>query len=173
MSSNDNSTIPIVLRGSCACKSVSWASTELPRHLNLCHCTICRKVSGAPFLPFGHFNRRAVTWDTSANTIKESQYSEVAVRGFCTNCGTPLYIKYHAEPDQTNIAMGTVDEDSIVGDIRKQDAHLYVLDNASWYEIDEYGVQRQVHFFSTLAVLELTWFSQQEATRGLSRRRDR
>ena len=52
-------------------------------------------------------------------------HSSIAVRGFCQNCCSPLFMKYHCRPDLTRVALGTVDESSVVGGLKRVEEHVF------------------------------------------------
>ncbi len=77
-----------MLSGGCHCGAVRYRMPREVAHHALCHCTDCRKSSGAP----------AVAWalapvDQVKITGEPSRYasSEHAVRHFCGRCGTGLF----------------------------------------------------------------------------------
>lgn len=51
---------------------------------------MCQKASGAPFMAFARYALDKVTWTTPPDVFASSN---VAERGFCRTCGTPL--TYH------------------------------------------------------------------------------
>lgn len=122
-----------------------YQSSTLPISITLCHCTACRKASGAPFLSFGRFHKTALHWSTTSPDgklplkITPSPISEqgvsMAVRGSCGDCGSPLSMKYHCYPDDTYVAMGTVDESKVVGSIVKPTEHMFLREKARWWEL--------------------------------------
>ncbi|KAK7920865.1 hypothetical protein PG985_008887 [Apiospora marii] len=136
-----------VLRGSCLCGMIHVESTMLPESVTICHCKECRKVSSNPFLVFGLFHNDSIRWSiTSALDVKHlssdqtegirlTYYSELAVRGSCPRCGTPLFMKYHCRPDGTSITMGLVDDEHIVGAIPAVKEHIFLGDKASWWSV--------------------------------------
>ncbi|GAA4356626.1 GFA family protein [Kangiella marina] len=80
----------ISLKTQCLCKKVSINVAETKPHVDSCHCSMCRKWSGGPFL--------AIDCGTEVNFeghehIKVFSSSEWAERGFCSNCGTHLFYR--------------------------------------------------------------------------------
>ncbi|GAW19477.1 hypothetical protein ANO14919_089640 [Xylariales sp. No.14919] len=143
--------LPVVLRGSCLCGMVRLESKMIPGAITICHCRECRKASGNPFLTFGLFHNDYIQWSvaSSAGTkrllgdladgdgggIKLTYYSDIAVRGWCPRCGTPLFMKYHCRPDGTSIAMGLVDNEHIVGALPPVKEHIFLADKAEWWKV--------------------------------------
>jgi len=139
--------LPVVLRGSCLCGTIRLESTMLPESITICHCLECRKASSNPFLTFGLFHNDYIQWSivNSYGTkdllgdltegIKLTYYSDIAVRGWCHRCGTPLFMKYHCRPDGTNITMGLVDNEHIVGSMPPVKEHIFLGDKATWWHV--------------------------------------
>ncbi|KAI3335884.1 Mss4-like protein [Ustulina deusta] len=138
------SSLPVALRGSCLCGMVRLKSKMLPESITICHCRECRKASGNPFLTFGLFHNDYIQWSTASSTgtrrllgdlaerIKLTYYSDVAVRGWCPRCGTPLFMKYHCRPDGTSITMGLVDNKHVIGSLPAIKEHIFLGDKAAW-----------------------------------------
>lgn len=74
----------MILTGSCLCKSVTLSADALPR-LQACHCSMCRKWVGGPFLAV------PCTGAVFEGPVKRYQSSDGFERGFCTECGSSLY----------------------------------------------------------------------------------
>lgn len=140
---------PIALKGSCLCGSTTYTSTTLPTSLCCCHCTTCRRLSGAPFLPFFDLPSSSISF-TSTTDLKTLNLSAAAERAFCSSCGSPVYMKYKANPQSIGICAGTVDENSMgpkgLGAVQGKANHIFVGEKAGWYEIGEDGLRRYERF---------------------------
>ena len=136
MSSEGNNATDkgVALKGSCRCSAVHYQSSSLPDEISICHCTICQKASGAPFMVFGRFYKADLSW--KGNSFKTSS-SEAAIRTHCSSCGSPLSMEYKSRPDITSIAMGTVDDKSVVGSLPKPSEHIFLESKASWWDISD------------------------------------
>ena len=56
-------------------------------------------------------------------------------------------MQYKFEPHKISIAMGTVDEESIVGSLPMISEHIFLQDKAKWWKLaDEDGTQRYKTF---------------------------
>lgn len=78
--------------GGCQCGAVRYALSETPDNACICHCRMCQKQFGNLFGAFcdvapEHFrlSRGDPGW---------FQSSDEALRGFCRDCGTPLFYKF-------------------------------------------------------------------------------
>ncbi|MEM7728534.1 MAG: GFA family protein [Pseudomonadota bacterium] len=92
------------LNGYCLCKSIRF-SLEAPDHLNVCHCTDCRRVGGGPFIgpDFAH-----VTFQSDEG-LKWYRSSEWAERGFCSNCGASLFYRLVETPEKIGVTSGSIE----------------------------------------------------------------
>ena len=79
--------MPDARTASCNCGVIRIEVRGQPLRVGLCHCTTCRKASGAPFTANG-------IWRTGDVTVKGSTRSwidETVARHFCPSCGSPLF----------------------------------------------------------------------------------
>ncbi len=73
--------------GSCRCGAVRFETSADPFHVSYCHCTDCRRASGAPVSAFVGFAADRVTM--AGATIRTYENGPVT-RSFCGSCGSPL-----------------------------------------------------------------------------------
>ncbi|KAI0746820.1 Mss4-like protein [Daedaleopsis nitida] len=50
------------MKGACFCGSVSYSVTGTPKLSAFCHCTLCQRLTGCPFVHTIHFPSSAVEW---------------------------------------------------------------------------------------------------------------
>ncbi|MEO1197979.1 MAG: GFA family protein [Pseudomonadota bacterium] len=74
--------------GGCLCGAVRYRASAAPVYASYCHCSMCRKASGAPFSGFVEFPDGSLDWTEG----EASRYvsSEDVVRRFCPSCGSQL-----------------------------------------------------------------------------------
>ena len=77
-------------RGQCHCGAVTYtiAAGVTPVHHALCHCTDCRRSSGAPAIGWALFAADEVS---ISGEVTAYQSSEHVRRHFCPKCGTGLF----------------------------------------------------------------------------------
>lgn len=80
------------ITGGCLCGQVRYESTEPPHRAGYCHCNTCKKARGGIFQIGAAFRRPAVKFTLGEPKIYKS--SDFAERGFCGNCGAPLFFCY-------------------------------------------------------------------------------
>ena len=77
-----------VLTGGCQCGAIRFALSAPPAKVTICHCRMCQKASGAPFASFADIDRADFAWTRGKPAAFRS--SSIAMRDFCSQCGTPL-----------------------------------------------------------------------------------
>jgi len=101
-----------MVSGGCHCGAVRYRMPVEVTHHALCHCTDCRKCSGAPAVAWALAPADQVEI-TGQTTVYGS--SEHGRRHFCSVCGTGLfYTNAHIFPGQIDVQSATLDDpDSI------------------------------------------------------------
>lgn len=96
-----------ILTGGCQCGAVRYALDQQPENVHVCHCRMCQKAVGGPFAVICPVQKTA--FRVTRGTISYFHSSDVARRGFCRACGTPLLFEY-PEGDDLGVLVGTLDE---------------------------------------------------------------
>ena len=115
-------------RGQCHCGAVRYEMSADTVHQALCHCSDCRRHSGAPMVAWGLVREDQLTVE---GEIKEYRSSEHGRRQFCPECGTGLfYTNAQIFPGQVDVQIATLDNpDSIV-----PQAQIQVAERIGWME---------------------------------------
>jgi hypothetical protein len=93
------------VRGGCQCGAVRYRLGAVPSGTHVCHRRMCQKAGGAPFMASVPASSFVIT--RGALWIFKS--SDIAERGFCAACGTPL--TYHFLPGNlTTVTLGSLDD---------------------------------------------------------------
>ena len=77
--------------GGCLCGSIRYEVTGKTLGSMLCHCKMCRRYSGAPILEGTTFP--ADGFRLIEGEPKVFQSSSIAERGFCSDCGSPIFYR--------------------------------------------------------------------------------
>jgi hypothetical protein len=101
----------ISLTGGCQCGAVRYRLDAEPNGANICHCRMCQKASGGPFMTFAGVPIGRLFW--TRGLPKFFQSSAIAERGFCAECGTPLTYRL-IERDRISVTIGSLDEPAAV-----------------------------------------------------------
>ncbi|KQO77769.1 aldehyde-activating protein [Methylobacterium sp. Leaf88] len=117
----------MALTGRCRCGAIHDVAAGEPSHGALCHCTDCRRSSGAPAVGFALFPDERITI-TGTPTAYVS--SPGVLREFCGTCGTNLFYRNAAVfPGQVDLQTATLDDpDALPPSIRIQ-----VADAPEWF----------------------------------------
>jgi hypothetical protein len=95
-----------VLTGGCQCGAVRYAMSKAPGRINICHCRMCQKATGAPFTSYADIEHENFAWTRGKPASFKS--SSIAERDFCAACGTPLSFRNIGGP-RIEILTGTFD----------------------------------------------------------------
>ena len=74
--------------GGCQCGRVRYALSAAPHDVSVCHCRMCQKAVGGPFVALALVHANEITW--TRGTPARFRSSNIATRLFCADCGTPL-----------------------------------------------------------------------------------
>jgi len=97
--------------GGCQCGAVRWHATELRDNPHFCHCRMCQKAAGNVFIDLVGIRHEHLTW--TRGKPSEFNSSDVAARGFCNNCGTPLYYRSLGGP-HVSMTIGSFDTPHLI-----------------------------------------------------------
>ncbi len=120
-----------MIRGSCLCRGIEFEATEIPL-IVLCHCSICRKASGAPFdagatVPSANFDLTR-----GDNLIQVYESSPGIRRAFCRVCGSRAPSR-SADGKMVFVPAGLLDDDPHVVPA----LHIFVGSKAPWWDITD------------------------------------
>jgi hypothetical protein len=95
------------LTGGCQCGAVRYEWLEKPRFSSVCHCRMCQKASGQPFMGYTGGKREHLRWTRGEPSVFKS--SNMAQRGFCKDCGTPLTYEFEGTGD-ISVTINSLDD---------------------------------------------------------------
>lgn len=105
------STPSLPLQGGCQCGAVRFTLHSWPIKPHVCHCRMCQKAAGAPFMAFAELPLADLVWTRQQPSWFRS--SQAAERGFCPNCGTSLHFRY-VGGDWIDVALASLDRPNAV-----------------------------------------------------------
>mmetsp|Transcript_2237 Transcript_2237/g.8109 ORF Transcript_2237/g.8109 Transcript_2237/m.8109 type:complete len:187 (+) Transcript_2237:1-561(+) len=76
--------------GSCFCGGVTVSVSGPPMFSSFCHCSICRRLSGAPYTAQSVWRAPAVELTSTAGDLLELRTSKHVVRERCPACASPV-----------------------------------------------------------------------------------
>lgn len=119
------------LAGSCQCGSVTYQVADEFIFAVNCHCSICRRATGAAFKPLAGIERDKLRISSGQHHIQI-----VAAGGWhderCGRCGSFLFAVV-GEGKFAHIAMGTLIDDPTI----RPTAHIFVGSKAAWFTITD------------------------------------
>ena len=104
MNANDRTT---AWTGGCQCGAVRYQLLTPPEHASICHCRMCQRACGQPFMTFARVKKENLRWTRGNPSIFRS--SNIAERGFCNCCGTPLTYR-GLESNTVSVTIGSLDD---------------------------------------------------------------
>ena len=126
------------LSGGCLCGGVRFEVSEPLVGAIYCHCTRCRRRTGAAF---------SVSALTAPGSFKITQGEELVrawrppdgwAKAFCGECGAHLYAADPENRELLSVRMGALDEDPGI----RPGAHQFVAYAAPWDRLPDDGLPR-------------------------------
>jgi hypothetical protein len=91
-SAESSASSPFLTRqGTCHCGKVSVTVTGSPRACSICHCSVCRSLTGAPFSIQSLHARQNMECNTPESDLWAVSTSKQVTRLRCKECGSPVY----------------------------------------------------------------------------------
>ncbi len=102
----------LTVQGGCQCGAVRYEARTASTDAYYCHCRMCQKALGNLFAAFVAVGRRELRWERGEPAYYKS--SEIARRGFCRECGTPLTFEYLDDGEKMDLTVGSLDEPGLL-----------------------------------------------------------
>lgn len=119
-----------MLAGGCHCQQVRYEVDEPFFHKTNCHCTLCRRTSGAPLMTWFTVRRQRIRWVKGSPARYTS--TDIAIRLFCRDCGTHLAFEHQRYPNETDVTVGSLDQPDAIAP--EDDSHI--ADKLPWVRLD-------------------------------------
>ena len=122
------------LTGGCLCGAVRYELTGDPVWSHNCHCSRCRKSSGAAFASNLFFPQDAFAFSSGEDLISYFKVpdAERFTHVFCSRCGSTLPFRNEVRR-LVGVPMGTLDRDPGF----PPRAHIFVDSKAPWFSISD------------------------------------
>lgn len=115
------------MTGGCQCGAVRFEFGAPPENVHVCHCRMCQKAVGGPFAVICPVLK--ATFSVTRGEISYFRSSELARRGFCSNCGTPMIFDY-PEFEDIGVLAGSLDRPDLVPPVQQ----CGVESRVPWYQ---------------------------------------
>ena len=102
------------MTGGCACGAVRYECDPPPTAMVNCHCRDCQRAGGgsdAPTFVVPAAGFRLLRGEPKIHEVR-AESGNVARRGFCGDCGSPLFARSSARADFVGIRAGSLDDPS-------------------------------------------------------------
>ncbi len=124
----------MTVTGGCLCGVVRYEVTGSFLRAGHCHCSHCRKHSGAAVCTQGRVRRedfRLLSGEENLRIYRPAPGA--AVKVFCVRCGSSLFGGTWPEGPEVSIRLGSVDGDPVI----RPQYHTFVDSRAPWDEITD------------------------------------
>lgn len=128
-----------MLSGGCKCGQVQYETSEEPTAATACHCLECRKDFDEPFAPWFHVSNASLTWSAKPDLVKKSNIAE---RGYCSKCGTPVTMQYFLQPERNSLSLRTIRSTTSLPIAE----HIFLGEKEESFAIPEDGATRYQEF---------------------------
>ncbi len=133
-------TTPL-LRGQCQCGTVHYQVEDSFEYALNCHCSQCRRATGAAFKTFAGIPRQRLQLIQGNGSLLIVGQPESAHDVRCKHCGSLLY-SIVREGAYAHVTLGTLTDTPSI----RPSAHIFVGSKAPWFTItddlpqhDEFG----------------------------------
>lgn len=120
-------------KGSCLCGSVRYQICETPTDCCVCHCSVCRRLTGSAMGVYGSIAKTDFKWIAGESTIKSYQQTKHNQRLFCPNCGSCVISLHSLAPSRMYLSLGCLEDSSNL----RIDYQQFVDSKAQWSSIDQ------------------------------------
>lgn len=127
----------MIFEGGCLCGAVRWRAMADPTWVGHCHCTMCRRASGAAAVSWAAFPEPSftITKGTPARYVSSSR----AARQFCATCGGQLTFQFNKDIGKTiDVTIGSFDDPAAL----RPKEHVFTKSRIAWLKLDEHLPER-------------------------------
>jgi hypothetical protein len=100
-----------MLTGGCFCGRVRYETDGAPYNETNCHCSICRRTTGAPVVAWFSVPRSRFRLSGEPTRFRSSGKG---TRSFCPECGTQLTFELEGAGDEIDVTTASLDEPNAV-----------------------------------------------------------
>ena len=120
--------------GGCACGAIRYACTAEPLLALNCHCRDCQRATGAAFAAIIRVPAAAfvVTDGTPKFYPVTGDSGNTVNRGFCPECGSPLFSRLSGLADVVGVRVGSLDDPSRY----RAEMDIFVASAQPWDHMD-------------------------------------
>ena len=125
--------------GGCLCGQIRYQASGEPLAVALCHCSFCRKASGAPAVAWALYPEDSVK--VSSGEPRTHASSDGVRRQFCPDCGTQLLFAADYIPGLVDITTASLDNPNALPPAM----HIWDASRLDWLQLAD-DLPRHVAF---------------------------
>ncbi len=125
-----------IREGACLCGAVRFRVTGAPLWVTHCHCTSCRRASGAPMSTW--VGVQDAQFALLGGEPARVESSPGVTRSFCASCGTPLTYQAERYPGEVHVMIGAFDDPGAFTPTH----HVWTSERVPWLHIED-GLPRR------------------------------
>mmetsp|Transcript_40992 Transcript_40992/g.97299 ORF Transcript_40992/g.97299 Transcript_40992/m.97299 type:complete len:154 (-) Transcript_40992:42-503(-) len=125
--------LDLPLRGGCLCRGVTYSISVEPSYVYFCHCTMCRRMSGAPSMVWLTVPISAFELNNS-DRLTTHKSSERFQRKFCSTCGTHILFARSQKPSFFEVTYGSLDNPEAL----QPQNHIWNSSRLPWFDWGEH-----------------------------------
>jgi hypothetical protein len=133
--------------GGCLCGAVRYRIGAAPNSVGYCHCSLCRRASGAPVVAWASVPSESFTFITGTPVAYRS--SAVAERQFCGKCGTQITFRYLRTPREIDVTLASLDDPEAL----EPAYHIWTANRLAWFDTADTLPRHREHGPDTLPAL--------------------
>lgn len=118
-----------MISGGCYCGLIRYEAADQPFDETNCHCSFCRRTSGAPFVTWFSVRRSLFRLLSGTPTIFKS--TAKGARRFCPRCGTHLTFEHEDYPDTIDVSTCSLDHP----DSLPPKYHIHTNNRLDWIKL--------------------------------------
>jgi hypothetical protein len=122
----------VAIHGGCHCGRLRYViDLDVLDDVANCHCTICRRTTGAPFTSWATVPREVFRWESGAPAAYRS--GPDCERYFCPSCGAQLALHTTLAPHAIDVTIGTLDD----ADRYRPTRNVWAKNRLVWVVLDD------------------------------------
>lgn len=121
-----------MIKGSCACGGIRFEIEKVTAMTN-CHCSICRKTTGASFAAYAHVRSGRFKLLSGEDLINPGyEWTPGHARSFCSRCGSPAP-KFLEATGMVSVPAGLLDSDPGM----RPSMHVFTSSKVPWVDLQD------------------------------------
>ena len=123
----------MTIEGRCLCGGLVFRASGPPKWVAHCHCSLCRRAHGAPYVTWVGYPEDAVEI-VQDGTLATYRSSAEGRRRFCARCGSQVFFDGTRWPGEVHVARALLPDDA---PIPEPQVHAYWDSRAPWVHVED------------------------------------